>query len=98
MAALQRHAAEECFGVQNVHILRNLSAAQRGVEWLVVNGFTVVEAKLGARRPVIEIQTCAQCDSLVGAMKMKVATANGPVQVMAAVVEGCQIQWSVKGI
>lgn len=92
MASLQQHPAEVLFGAQNAHVMQRMREAQRAVDRLIADGFTVLAVKVRDRNPVIWIEGCARCAELRG---VEVASRKGTsrAQIMAATVEGAQVQW-----
>lgn len=85
---------ESVFGAQNAHMVESLRAAQRAVDRLVVDGFTVHSVDVRDRNPVIWIAPCERCAELTAAAHVTHTHTNGMrTTVMVATVEGCQVQW-----
>lgn len=98
------HLAE--LGMQNAHMLDQLTCAQLAVAKLVREGFTVLSVHVEHHRPTIWIQNCAWCGELEGAVMIWRPDPFGACphcgkahfeNVMAAPLEGCQVQWIVRG-
>ncbi len=84
-------------GEQNCHMLDALTLAQMCAAKLIREGFTVLSVHVEHHRPVVWIQNCAWCGELEGAMRIRRPGPFGPEQVMVALLEGCQVQWTVRG-
>lgn len=94
MESLARHPVEVLFGAQNAHVMQSMRAAQRAVDRLIADGYTVHSINVRDRRPVIWIAACERCAALDGAAHIVRTHAPGQRQtVMAARIEGCQVQW-----
>ena len=95
MKALRKHPAEALFGAQNAHILESLRTVDHAVEQLLARGFTVHGIEVRDRRPVVWVAACERCVELGGAAHVIRSQSGQRVTVMAAVFEGCQVQWVV---
>lgn len=84
-------------GEQNAHMLDQLACARLAVAKLIREGFTVLSVHVEHHRPVIRIQNCSWCGELEGAMRIRRPGPHGPENIMAALLEGCQVQWIVRG-
>ena len=84
-------------GAQNEHMLDALALAQMCSAKLIREGFTVLSVHVEQHRPVIWIQNCAWCGELEGAVMIRRRGPFGIEQIMAAPLEGCQVQWIVRG-
>ena len=93
-------------GEQNVHMLDQLDSAYMCAAKLVRAGFTVLSVHVEHHRPVVWIQNGSLCGEIEGAVMIR---RPGPLgvcphcgkghfeNVMAAPLEGCQVQWIVRG-
>lgn len=93
MKSLERHPAEAVFGAQNAHVMHRMREAQRAVDWLIAKGFTVLSVKVRDRNPVIWIEGSSLCESLEGGVHVVKGAGAEREVVMAASVEGAQVQW-----
>lgn len=94
MEALARHPAEALFGAQNAHIMHAMRVAQRAVDQMIADGYTVNSVEVRDRNPVIWIATCARCAELGGAAHIvRTHTLGTRVTVMAVNIGGSQVQW-----
>lgn len=84
-------------GEQNTYMLDAITLAQICAVKLVREGFTVLSVHVEHHRPVIWIQNCAWCGELEGAVMIRRRGLYGIENVMAAPLEGCQVQWTVRG-
>ena len=91
--------AAERFGMdpQNAHIMDQLFQAETAVESLIKRGFAVIHVVIGGHAPVIWIQNCARCAQLQGALTVARCGPYGPERIMVAIVERCQVKWTVRG-
>ncbi len=84
-------------GEQNAHMLDALACARLCASKLVREGFTVLSVHVEHHRPTIWIQNCAWCGELEGAVMIRRRGPHGIENIMAAPLEGCQVQWTVRG-
>jgi hypothetical protein len=84
-------------GEHNAHMLDHIACAQLAAAKLIREGFTVLSLHVEHHRPVIWIQNCAWCGELEGAVMISRPGPFGPERIMVAVIEGCQVQWIVRG-
>lgn len=82
-------------GEQNLHVLNMLALARVCVAELVREGFTVLSVNVEHHRPVIWIQNCVRCGDLESAAMIRRRDAFGIESIMAAPLDGCQVQWRV---
>lgn len=87
----------EARNAQNEHILVSNETVRRCVAWLIQHGYTVLGIEIGDRNPVVWVQMCSRCDALGGAMRRIRKEAGWSETVMAAPVQGCQVQWIERG-
>ena len=84
-------------GEQNVHMLDQLDIAYMCATKLVREGFTVLSVHVEHHRPVVWIQNGSLCGELEGAVMIRRPGPHGIENIMAAPLEGCQVQWIVRG-
>lgn len=82
---------------QNEHVVKSLASAHRCIAKLARDGFTVLGARIGGRRPIVSVQHSARCALLDGGMMIRRSGPAGPETTMAADRDGCQVQWLVVG-
>lgn len=75
------------------HVLDRLYQAEVAVEWLVKNKFTVLSVEVSGRNPIIWIANSSANTRLSGVMVIRQSSERGIERVIAAIVEGCQVQW-----
>jgi len=84
-------------GQQNKHIQQQVQLTTACVAQLVDAGFTVLVIQIENSKPAVWIEHSMKCSVLKGVMVMRRHGERGPEMVMAAVLEGCQVQWVVRG-
>lgn len=80
---------------QNEHIIASGHIVRACVAWLIAHGYTVLGYAVENRRPVVTIQHSPLCEQLGGAQSVQRPHAGAMESVMVAVVQGCQVQWTV---
>jgi len=78
--------------IHNAQVLDRLRAVQTAAESLSRKGFVLAGIELGPRNPVVWVEHTRECDALFGASIMRCPTCS----VVAAVLDGVQVQWSVR--
>jgi hypothetical protein len=79
------------------HLREGFAKAQDALDRLQAAGITVLRVEIGDRRPVIRVQNSARLDSLYGVTYRREPSPLGPVLTKAAILEDCQVQWTVRG-
>jgi hypothetical protein len=79
------------------HVVNNLNAAYRCAVALDDKGLVITSVNLGGSKPKITIQNEANCAQLKAVARTYTKGAYGPERCMSAIVEGCQVDYMVRG-
>lgn len=82
---------------QNQHIDQCLEKTRRALNVLEALGMSVLMIHVEHRNPNIWIANSSKCSQLHGAPACRRNGPNGHETVWVAALEGCQIQWVVRG-
>lgn len=75
--------------IHNAQVLDRLRAATEVAETLARRGFILIDVQLGLRNPVVWVEHTSECQTL----KAAYCVANLIGVIMAAPVDGVQVQW-----
>ncbi len=81
---------------QNRLMVERMLYVRNALDWLMCEGYTVLSVHIETRNPLIQIQSCKQCERLQGATKIRRNGSTGRETVMASLINFCQVEWVVR--
>ena len=81
---------------QNNHIQKQIELTTACSNFLVNNSFTILLIRIENSKPVFVIEHSMNCSKLKGVVYGRRSGVYGPEMLVAADIEGCQVQWVIR--